>query len=633
MCGIVGSIAIDDTNFKVEHSLIDEMRDAMTHRGPDGAGTWISKDKKIGLGHRRLAILDLSDSASQPMSSADQSIQVVFNGEIYNHLEIRKELILLGRDKWKTFNSDTEVIVQAYQEWGINCIHKFRGIFAIAIWDECSQELILIRDRLGVKPIYYSQHNGRLNFASEIKALLKDPEQVREINERALVDYLSFLVVPAPNTLFKGIQKIHNGTYLRVSKNGILEEKCYWDVLDHLSNLNDFSEEKIAAILIKKLKESVALRNVSDVPVGVFLSGGIDSSTNLALLSKITSEPVKSFSVGYEDGSSNYPSEIKFAQLAAQEFNSELFKRMLKPEDLIEFMPKMIKLQDEPIADPVCFPLYYVSKLARDRGIKVAQIGEGADEIFFGYPGWKLALTLEHIDKIFGCKIIKVLVLKILVLVGKKRKFYCEWLRRSINNQPIFWGGAEGFTFAHKQKVLSKRMLNQYDSADSWPTIKSIYDKYCNKDKKSPLTWMSYLDINLRLPELLLMRVDKMTMGVGLEAREPFLDHKLVEFAMSIPDEIKTRGGELKYILKLAIQGIVPDKIIRRKKQGFGVPIEDWVFGDLREYMRRSILDFTEQTDYFNNDEINRLMNDKSAAHQIWYLFNLSEWWKEYIRG
>jgi asparagine synthase (glutamine-hydrolysing) len=633
MCGIVGSLVTQKSTFEIQHEFINTMRDAMTHRGPDGAGAWVSENKNIGLGHRRLAILDLSAAASQPMSSQNQNIKIVFNGEIYNHAEIRKELISLGRNKWLTSHSDTEVIVQAYEEWGIQCVGKFRGIFAIAIWDSRVNELILVRDRMGVKPIYYSEHNGRFNFASEIKALLKDPDQPKNVDEKALIDYLSFLVVPAPSTLFQGIKKLRCGTFIRISSIGIIEEKSYWNVLDNILPLDDLSENEISSMLMSKLSESVALRNISDVPVGVFLSGGIDSSTNLALLSGISREAIKSFSVGYADGYASYTNEIKFAEFAAEYFNSEFHKKLLTPEDLVQFIPQMIRLQDEPIADPVCFPLYYVAKLARDNGVKVAQIGEGADEIFFGYPGWRLFLILEAIDRLFGLRIIKVFCLNMLEFIGRKHKFYYEWLRRSLNGQPIFWGGAEGFTFTHKQDLLSKRMLEQYQSGESWSAIKPIYEMYLNKSKKiSPLTWMTYLDINLRLPELLLMRVDKMTMGAGLEAREPFLDHKLVEFSFSIPDEIKTRRWRLKYILKIAIRGLIPDVIINRKKQGFGVPIQDWVFGGLREYIRGSILDFCSQTDFFNLSEINRLMEDRSASHQIWYLFNLSEWWREYIR-
>jgi asparagine synthase (glutamine-hydrolysing) len=238
MCAIVGSLVTQNSTFEIQHDFINIMRDTMTHRGPDGAGTWVSKDKKIGLGHRRLAILDLSEAASQPMSSQDHNIKIAFNGEIYNHAEIRKELIKLGRKRWITSHSDTEVILQAYEEWGIECISKFRGIFGIAIWDARINELILVRDRLGVKPIYYSEHNGRINFASEIKALLKDPDQPKKVDESALIDYLSFLVVPAPSTLFQGIKKLRCGTFLRLSSAGIIEEKSYWDVLDNISFLD-----------------------------------------------------------------------------------------------------------------------------------------------------------------------------------------------------------------------------------------------------------------------------------------------------------------------------------------------------------------------------------------------------------
>src|SRR5205809_3071195 len=285
MCGIVGSLVFDNGSFAVTEPYIRRMRDTMTHRGPDGAGVWVSDDGRVGLGHRRLSIIDLSAVANQPMSNEDGSLQVVFNGEIYNHAEIRKELEATGAHRWKTNHSDTEVVLHAFEQWGIDCLHRFRGMFAIALWDARQRQLWLIRDRIGVKPLYYSVHHGRITFASEIKALLADPGQHRDVNESALYHYLSFLTTPAPETLFEGIGKVPGGSWLRVDGTGAIREHRYWDAWDNVTPLTGVDEREVAERVLAELRTAVNLRKVSDVPVGVFLSGGIDSSTNAKLFS------------------------------------------------------------------------------------------------------------------------------------------------------------------------------------------------------------------------------------------------------------------------------------------------------------------------------------------------------------
>src|SRR5260221_7651622 len=300
MCGIAGVLSFTNSAFRVSESYLTRMRDVMAHRGPDGAGIFVSTDGRMGLGHRRLAIIDLSVKAAQPMSNEDGTLWVVFNGEIYNHADIRAELERLGGHRWKTDHSDTEVILHAFEQWGINCVQKFRGMFAIALWDTKQRQLWLIRDRIGVKPLYYSIHHGRITFASEIKALLEDAEQQRGVNEEALYYYLSFNATPAPLTLFAAIQKLAPGTWLRVNRDGHVQESRYWDVWDHTEPLTNVSETEIAERILSELRTSVKLRKISDVPVGVFLSGGIDSSTNAALFSEGEGQPVKTFSIGYD---------------------------------------------------------------------------------------------------------------------------------------------------------------------------------------------------------------------------------------------------------------------------------------------------------------------------------------------
>ena len=630
MCGIVGTLVFEDSRFRVTDPYIARMRDAMPHRGPDGVGTWISADDRVGLGHRRLSIIDLSTTANQPMCNEDGSLWVVWNGEIYNHASVKAELERLGGHRWKTDHSDTEVILHAFEQWGIECLQKFRGMFAIALWDARSRELWLIRDRIGIKPLYYSVHHGRIVFASEIKALLCDPQQERSVDEQGFYHFLTFLTTPAPQTLFRGIRKLSPGTWMRVWSDGRMKEYRYWDVLDNTQSMADKSEEDLAQRIRDELRTSVRLRKVSDVPVGIFLSGGIDSSVNAALFSEGESRPVQTFSIGYDGEYKSYPNELEYARQMAKCIGSDHHERILNQEDLVDFLPEMVRLQDEPIADPVCVPVFYVSKLARDNGVIVCQVGEGADELFCGYPAWKLSLKLQRYANLPVPRILKKLVSQGLELFGRDDGRPYEFLRRNAVGVPIFWGGAERFTETHKRRLLSPRLRQELSGLNSWDALKPIRERFLDRAwEKSDLAWMSYLDLNLRLPELLLMRVDKMSMGVSLEARVPFLDHKFVELAMSIPEAVKTRNGVLKYILKKSVRGLIPDELIDRRKQGFGVPVYEWFAGRLGEFARRELQSFCRETDFLDWAEISRLL--KSDYKRSWCLLNFVLWWKQYI--
>ena len=631
MCGIVGVLDFRNSSFRVTEPYLIRMRDTMVHRGPDGAGAWIADDGRIGLGHRRLSIIDLSPAAAQPMCNEDGSLWVSFNGEIYNHAEIRRELEEIGGHRWKTDHSDTEVILHAFEQWGIECLQKFRGMFAIGLWDAKKRELWLIRDRIGIKPLYYSVHHGRVTFASEIKALLQDPEQNRALDEAAFFHYLSFLTTPAPQTLFAGIRKVPSGTWLRFRENGQVLEQRYWDVWDHTHPLIGVSEQDIAEQILAELRTAVRLRKVSDVPVGVFLSGGIDSSTNAALFSEREDRPVKTFSIGYEGEYQSCRNELQFARKMACLVGAEHYERILVQEDLLDFLPRMVYLQDEPIADPVCVPIYYVSQLARESGVIVCQVGEGSDELFWGYPSWKIKLQLQSLDDLPLPRLLKRLALAGLRILGQDQSLPYELLRRGAEGQPIFWGGAEAFTEAQKRRLLSPRLREQFTRLTSWDVLKPIRRRFEEKSwEKSHLNWMTYLDLNLRLPELLLMRIDKMSMGVSLEGRVPFLDHKFVELAMSIPTAIKTKNRVLKYILKKAVRGVIPDDLIDRRKQGFGVPVYEWFFDKLGDYARQKLAEFCKETDFLSYTAVGQLF-ERGRGGEVWYLLNFALWWKEYL--
>ncbi|MCP4132486.1 MAG: asparagine synthase (glutamine-hydrolyzing) [bacterium] len=639
MCGIAGVFGFAQSNFQVTESFVTGMREAMAHRGPDGFGTWISTKQNIGLGHRRLEIIDLSEAASQPMANEDGSLRLVFNGAIYNYALLREELEKSGRHQWKTDHSDAEVILHAFEEWGIACVEKLYGMFAFALWDEKKHELWLARDHIGIKPLYYSVHNNRITFASEIKALLTDPGQKRALNEEAFFHYLSFRVSPAPHTMFAGIKKLQPGSWLRIRENGDIFEHRFWNI-GHNNSFpgtlpEQVNEDDIAAQLYESLKDSVQWRGVSDVPVGIFLSGGIDSTLNSALFSKNctgSNSAIKTFSVGYKEQGDSYRNELHFAEQAAQALGVEFHKLLLSREDLSAFLPEMARLQDEPLADPVCIPLYYLSCFARDNGVKVCQVGEGADELFCGYEDWKRVLNLQRKTRLPLPGLFKKTVMGSIALMGRTDHGYYEWLRRDLAGQPLFWGGAESFTETMKRQVLSQKLRTQFKEFSSWEAISGIRSDFEQSSlEQSDLNWMSYLDLRFRLPDLLLMRIDKMTMAAGLEARVPFLDYRLVELALRIPADFKLRNGELKYILKQTARGHVPENIRKRKKQGFSVPMKDWLFNDIREYVSKELLSFCDSTGLLDKKAVSALVNQGLYSGQVWTLLNFVLWWKCYL--
>ncbi len=632
MCGLAGILSFDPATWPVEAATLAAMGSVMAHRGPDGSGVWTDHGQAIGFAHRRLAIIDLSAAALQPMFTADEALGIVFNGEIYNHQELRDELTALGHEQWRTDHSDTEVVLYAFREWGIDCLKRFRGMFAFALWDVAQKALWLGRDRIGVKPLYYAQDDRGIVFASEIKAILAGPERKRAVNEEAFFHYLSFLTTPAPMTLFDGIEKLGAGTWMRIAADGQRHTERWWDAFDDVTPLSGQSEVDIAAAVLDELKTAVNYRKVGDVPVGVFLSGGVDSSTNLALFSKGEEKPVKTFSIGYEGDQGSVADELPYARMMAGEVGADHHEYLISEDDLLDFLPKMIAHQDEPIADPVCVPVYFVSKLARDNGVTVCQVGEGADELFWGYRSWKIFLRLEKANALPVPRLVKKMGLAALRQIGLGDRLYTEFLRRASLGQPIFWGGAEAFPDAEKKKFLSPRLRKKFAGRTSWEVIAPIRARFeaCAWET-SALNWMTYLDLNLRLPELLLMRVDKMSMAASIEARVPFLDHHFVRQALAIPSALKTRGGDLKHILKLAVRGLIPDKIIDRRKQGFAVPIEDWITGRLGESALETLNTFARETDFLDPEMIRNLSPEKSPR-QIWYLLNFALWWNAYIK-
>ena len=633
MCGICGIISFNHTD--VNESILIRMRDEMQHRGPDAEGIFINKSKKVGFGFRRLAIIDLSPAANQPMCNQDQTIWIVFNGEIYNHLEIRKELEKLGY-KYRT-KSDTETIIYAYEQFGFDFIHKLNGMFAIAIWDERKKLFIAYRDRIGKKPFYYTFQNGQFIFASEIKSILKHTEVRKELNLNALSNYLTFLIPPSPETMFDGIKKLPAGHRLILNQTGELKIEEYYDVLNSENEKIETDEELIKNNILQLLRQSIKDRMISDVPFGVFLSGGIDSSTNVALMAELMDRPVDTFSVGYKDFKEF--NEFNYARKVAEIFKTNHHEILIDVKDALEFLPKLVYHQDEPIADPVCIPLYFVSKLARENGTIVVQVGEGSDEEFAGYPWMLRELRLTKINNyifknmpsIFN-SIFYNLIKKFWSEEGKLLEL--DYLRRIKDRQEIYWGGAINFTKEHKNKLLLKSLNNSYD------IVKQVYDKYRSKSNvDDPLRQMIYLEFKNRLPELLLMRVDKMSMATSIEARVPFLDYRLVEYSFKIGSKIKIKNYITKYILKKSVEGIIPNEIIYRKKQGFAAPMNYWLRNELADFTKHYLLNSNiHKLNLFNKDFIKFLIesplsNRYDYVQNTWNLLNLFMWYDYWFEG
>lgn len=625
MCGISGTLTSPGEK-PVQSVLLERMNHVQQHRGPDASGLWISPARDVGFGFRRLAIVDLDAKANQPMSNEDDSLHLVFNGEIYNHAEIRRELEAKGGHSWKTDHSDSEVILHAYEEWGVDCLRRFLGMFAFALWDERRRHLWLARDRVGIKPLYYHWNPRFFSFASEIKALLVDPRIPRRMNEEAFFHFLSFLVSPAPQTLFEGISKIPAGCSLLIRPGTEPHLTRYWDAARDAVPQGLLSEADAVAELTRLLNESVQLRKVSDVPVGIFLSGGIDSSLNTVLFSRGEKSPVHTFSLGYKKSHPSYQNEYAYARTIASQVQSIHHEIEIGEQDLLDFIPRMVELQDEPIVDPVCIPVYFLSKAARQQGVIVCQVGEGADELFCGYPFWDNILKLDYlVDRPLARPWLPLMQAG-LTLFGKKRSLLYEQLNRIQKHQPIFWGGAEAFTHLGKSLILGNRLKKKFSGQSSWEAIRPIYERFTAGCRSpGPLHWMSYLDLNLRLPELLLMRVDKMSMGASIECRVPYLDHRLIEFAMGLPEKLLYHAGQPKRLLKMAARPFLPASILNRPKQGFGVPLVEWFLGKLGKQVEQTLKEFAMKTDYLDPQEIDRLLRLKKA-NQLWYLYNFAIW-------
>jgi len=601
------------------------MTDTLIHRGPNDEGFHISGP--VGLGHRRLSIIDL-EGGHQPLANEDYSIWVVFNGEIYNFLELHDDLAKKGHI-FKT-RSDTEVIVHLYEEEGERCFERIRGMFAIAIWDSRNRKLILARDRVGKKPLFYFYDGSRIAFASEMKAILEVPNVSREIDLEAVSDYFSYLYIPAPKSIFKSIRKVLPGHYVVVSDQGIRERE-YWDI--SFRHIEERTEEDWCERLLEIYREAVRLRLISDVPLGAFLSGGVDSSAVVAAMADLCNEPITTCSIGFEEKEYN---ELGYARQIATGFATNHYERIVRPE-AVGVVEKLVWHYDEPFADSSAVPSYYVSQVARER-VTVALAGDGGDENFAGYRRYYFDRR-ENALRAIVPSALRQPVFGALASVYPK----ADWAPRVFRGKATFENLARSPVEAYfrsvsalrpelKAQIINEDLLHELADYDSLNVLRSYYEK---ADTADPLSRIQYVDIKTYLADDILVKVDRASMAHSLEVRAPILDHKLMELAASMPSALKLRGTNGKYIFKKALKRVLPDSVLYRPKMGFAVPLARWFRNDLKEFAHSAI--FNRNSDSLLNPASVRLVWQehqsglRNRSTELWSVLMFRLWEQQFM--
>ena len=592
MCGIAGIITIK--NSKIDSTVVENVKRSLEHRGPDHSSHQFIKES-VCLIHTRLSIIDLNDRSNQPFQSNDERYTIVFNGEIYNYKELRKELETKGH-KFIT-NGDTEVLLQGYIEYEEKILNKLRGQFAFVIYDKITNELFMARDRIGIKPLYYSVNDNWILFGSEIKAIELSKLIEFEPDIDSYLAYLRHLCVPADSTGNKNIKKLEPGQFIRIDKNGKISKKIYWDPFTFSVN-HDLNEKNVVEELDRLLNESVEYRKVSDVEVGLFLSGGLDSSLLGKLMKKNSDSSLKAFNVDFEENFEGYKGELK-----EEKINFDNFK---------EIFDNYAYYQDDLVGDEVGIPLYFLGKSSRTSGIKVVLVGEGSDELFYGYDHWNRLLKLSKYKKPYSSANNKF---------SKLSNHRLNLLSNMLTGSTTFAGGALGFNLAEINKLTTRDI-----SVESGLIrfADHLWDDYFNSNDAKLSKWMTLIDLKVRLPELLLMRMDKLVMQSGVEARVPFLDHKLVEFVLTIPEELLNTDYSGKPLLKKVAKNYISSDIIDRQKQGFRAPVGEWIKKD-EDFFYESVRNFNSSTHLFDPSVLRKVFSG-SDYQKKWYLSNLANW-------
>ena len=624
MCGIAGFISKTGDRRDERAAKLDAMCRVITHRGPDEQGTVV--EGRAAMGMRRLSIIDLA-TGQQPIYNTDDTKLIVFNGEIYNYLDLKKDLESRGH-KFRT-NSDTETIIHAYDEYGADCVKHLRGMFAFAIWDSREQSLFLARDRVGKKPLFYTvTAEGEFVFGSELKVLLTHGGVTREIDAGALDAYLTFGYVPEELCIFRGVHKLEPGHFL-IFKNGEIRTEKYWD-FDYSRATLDEPEEKIAADLLEHLREAVKIRLISEVPLGAFLSGGVDSSAIVGLMSQVMDQPVKTFSIGFNEDSFN---ELKYARVAAEHFQTDHHEFIVTP-DLVNVVDDLVWHFDEPFADSSALPTYMVSKLAREH-VTVILSGDGGDELFAGYTRYvtdRKRSGLEHLPRSIRKNLMQPLSKALPHNAPGKNYLF----NISLDAAGRYIDSISHFNGPKKSALYSEVVRNKMNG--SFALGEKLYRQIAGSSASDDhIDNLLYLDSKTYLPGDILTKVDRMSMASSLEARSPLLDHKLIEYVTQIPSHLKLKGNETKYIFKKAIEGFVPHEILHREKQGFGVPINEWINLQLKDRIRDDLADRrTIERGYFDAKYIGILLDEHSRGRRdhspaLWTLWMLELWHRKYI--
>ena len=626
MCGIVG-IAYANSR-RVERADLQRMNDAIIHRGPDDDGFYFNES--VGLGMRRLAIIDLA-GGQQPIHNRDKTVWIVFNGEIYNFQQLRDDLEERGHVFYT--NSDTEAIVHLYDEYGADCVRHLRGMFAFAIWDEKDKSLFIARDRVGKKPLLYShQPNGDLIFGSEFQALLAHPDISREIDYRAIDSYLSYLCIPAPQTAFKQIRKLEPAHWLRW-RDGRIETQRYWH--PDFSKKIKITEEEAIEETTRILRESTRLRMISEVPLGAFLSGGVDSSAVVALMAQESSQPVKTFSIGFEE--QDY-SELKYARRVAEHVGAEYHEFVVRPNAL-DVLPTLVEHYGEPYADPSAIPTYYVSKETR-QFVTVALNGDGGDESFVGYERYvamKFAEIYNRLPRSLRNYVIEPSLTAIPASTNFRNRFvrFQRFLRAaSMPKAERYFSWLSTFGDDVKAEIYTEDLKRLTDGSNP---IEFMAKYISHSNGKGIIDTTLLTDLMNYLPNDLLVKVDIASMANSLEARSPFLDHHLIEFAASLPENIKQQGRDTKSLLKKVAARLVPKDVIYRQKMGFGVPLRYWLANELYDFTREVLLsEKAAGRQMFKPQVVERLIDDqrrdaKDNTWKIWTLLMLELWFQRFI--
>ena len=624
MCGICG--IFDLTGNPINRETLTRMRSIIRHRGPDGEGELV--DNEIGLGHRRLSIIDIG-GGSQPISNEDGTVQVVFNGEIYNFIELRSELESVGH-KFRT-KSDTEVIVHAYEQWGARCVKRFNGMFAFALWDARKRELFLARDHLGIKPIYYVTAGNQLLFASEIKSLLQHPACPRKVDLDALAELFTFRYVPSPKTLFQKIMKLPPAHLMVVSNAGMRIER-FWDWVPRLQT--ERKEPELIEEYQELLENAVRLQMRSDVPVGLFLSSGIDSGALLAIMSKYSNGPVQAFTIGFEEGEQT--NEVADARILARKFGADHHFQMLAPEDYVKYYERYMWDLEEPVGNETAAAFYFVARIAGER-VKVVLTGQGADEPWAGYDrykGVKLSALYHRMPRMVTNGVATL-------VAGMPGRM--ERLKRgvaSLGERDMLTRFTKVYSFfsAEMKARLYRGALKERFSADAYGTRQALNRLQRDVAHLDPLTQMLYIDTRANLPDDLLMVSDKTSMANSLESRVPFLDYRLVEFVESLPPNLKLNGLNGKYLHKQAVGKWLPPEIVHRKKKGFANPIEDWFRVRMKSFVEDCLLSSdSSMAYYFDQKYIRKMLElDRAGTEQyrrhIYLLVSLELWHRNFLR-